>query len=488
MRSAVLTIVLAVAFSSVGSVAVAAPRLGTPEVIMSFGGEANLLAASSAAAHPDAYAVFHRAIGANVYSVVHRDRDGHAHRFDIPTTPGTFPQAVRIVTLEAGGGMAIWDEGHTQRVLARSWRSDGRLGAIQVVLSQVTTVHSADNDSAQWRVRADGKGTVVVATTGAAPHDRASVFAAIRDAGGTFGAQQMLTPVRETGVDQRQLSISAIAPDGSVAVAWGPEYGDGAGGLAVRSSRATTFGPPVARAFTAEVGLSAQHRSVLAADGQPVTISRRLARLCPCIRPQLFGWGDARVLVFLRAAGAFGIDTLGWYVAHRDRRGVFDAAVAAVRNAGSLPVRRSHVGEVGFARFDTNTDSNLFRRRSRLVVVPFGPRVARSRRAPRLRLGAYARSTRLRVLVPVYCDRVCSVRGTTGTRRLAISDSQGRRIDPLLEPFTVAYLRVPLRDDGGPVRVSASAVDNARHRTTASGTFVRSPRARLWCLAPRSRC
>jgi hypothetical protein len=485
MRLAMLAVVVAVVCLGGTSVAVGAPRLGTPEVITSFDGEAHLRAASSAAGHPDAYAVFNSRIGENVYSVVHRDRDGHAHRFDIPTRRGTYPEAIRLVALEAGGGMAIWDEQPTRRVLARSWRSDGRLGATQVVLSQVTTTHSAENDSAQWRVRADGRGTVVVATTGAAPHDGASVFAAVRDAGGDFAAQQMLTPPGETGVDQRQLSISPIAADGSVAVAWGPEHGEGTGGLAVRRGRSATFAPPAARTFSAELGLSAQHRSVFTADGQPVTISQRLARLCPCVQPQVFDWGAARVLVFARTKGRSGIYLRGWYVAHRNARGVFDTVVEATRNAdSSLPVRRARTGEIGFASFD----DIRFRRRSRLVVVPFGPRVARSRRAPRLRFGTDARATSLHLLVPVYCDRVCRVDGSAGGRRLAINDFLGNRIGSLLEPFTVAYLRVPPPGHRKTVHVSASAIDDAGHRASVHATFLRSRRTWLWCVPPKSRC
>jgi hypothetical protein len=485
LRSAIC----AVAFSGLIAPAAEAraPRLGTPEVITWFGGESNLLEASSVAGHPDAYAVFHRKIGANVYSVVHRDRRGHAHRFDIPTTRGSFPQAIRIVPLESGAGMALWDDSASARVLARAWTRDGRLGPSAVVLSGVTTVHSAENDSAQWRVRADGRGTVVVASSGAAPHDPASVLATVREPGGAFRPQQQLTPPGETGVLQRQIRISPIGGDGSVAVAWGPEYGDGPGGIAVRRGRAPAFDPPLPRAFESEVVLSARNRSVFAADGTPVAISARLARRCPCVRPQVFRWGRTRVLAFQVYATSAGFELGTWYVARPDRSGVFDRAILATTNASSRPVRRKRAGELGFARFDTSTDSGLFRRRSRLIVIPFGARVPRSRRAARLRFGTYALANARRLLAPVYCDRVCRVRGTSRGRRLRVTDSKGRRIDSRLEPFTVAYLRVPLGPGRRHVQVNAAALDDAARPSAARGTFLRSRRATLWCLG-RTRC
>jgi len=142
----ILTCALATCAVGAAPATAAQPHLGTPEVITSFSGESNLLAASSIGGHPDAYAVFHRTIGANVYSVVHRDTHGHAHRFDIPTTRGSYPQAIRIVAIERGGGMALWDDPAGHRVLVRQWRANGSLGPTQVALSQVTTNHSAEND------------------------------------------------------------------------------------------------------------------------------------------------------------------------------------------------------------------------------------------------------------------------------------------------------------------------------------------------------
>jgi hypothetical protein len=465
------------------------PHLGTPEVITSFGGESDLLAVSSSADHPDAYAVFHRKIGANVYSVVHRDSHGHAHRFDIHSESGSFPQAIRIVGLEAGSGMALWDESRTQRVLARSWANDGTLAPTGVVLSQVTTVHSADSDSAQWRVRSDGKGTVVVATTGASPDKAASVFATIRDPGGQFAPQQEVTAPGEVGIDQRQIRISPIAGDGTVTVAWGPDYGDGAGGRAIRVGRAATFGAPEVHAFTAELGLSATNRSTFTQDGTPVTIATNLARLCPCLRPSVFGWGGGAQVLAFQSYGSKFAEAGTWYVAQPDGHGVFDDAVEATRNSYSVPVRRATVGEVGFARFDTETDDNLFRQHSRLVVLPFGSHVPASRRAPRLDFGTHARATASRVLIPVYCDRVCGVHGSSGrVGRLRTTDFQGRRIDARLEPFSVAYLRVALPAGRTKVRISLSAADDAGHRATARATFARGPRGWLWCRAGASSC
>jgi hypothetical protein len=300
MRCSGFLAAITVAVAAATPAAAATPRLGTPEVVTALTGEANMISAMSAPGHGDAYGVLHRKIGANVYSVVYRDVRGRVHRFDLPSTPGSFPYAIRLVALENGGGMALWDQGHANRVLARAWTRDGALGATAVVLTGVRTVHSAENDGPQWRVRGDGAGTVVVATTGDAPLDGAAVVAAVRDPGTRFHAQQVLTPPGETGVLQRQIRISAIAPDGSVVVAWGPEFGDGAGGRAVRSGRAATFSAPTAEPFSAERGLTAASRAAITAEGDPVTISAALARLCPCVSPHVFTWGARRVLVFQR--------------------------------------------------------------------------------------------------------------------------------------------------------------------------------------------
>ncbi|MEA2157364.1 MAG: hypothetical protein QOE11_3504, partial [Solirubrobacteraceae bacterium] len=449
------------------------------------GGESDLLAASSAPAHPDAYAVFHRKIGANIYSVVHRDSHGHAHRFDIPVTSQTFPQAVRLVALEGGAGMALWDEGRTQRVLARQWAGDGRLGAVQVVLSQVDTVRSGDFDAPQWRVRSDGRGTVVVASTGASPDRAASVFAALRDPVGGFGPQQELTPPATRGIDDRPVSVSPIAADGSVAVSWGPDSGNGLGGRAIRAGRAARFGPAVAQPFAGEPGLTAQNQSILADDGTPITISPALARLCPCTRPQVFRWGDGtRVLVFQILGTEFATEAGDWYVARAGAGAIFDAAVDATQNASSLPVRRARPGEIGFARFDTNTDQGLFRQHSRLIVVPFGPRVPRSRRPARLSFGTFARAAAGHLLVPVFCDRFCRVRSGTLSR---VTDFRGRLHPGRLEPFSVVYMRVALPARRGSTRVRLSVTDDAGHRTVAGATFVRR-RAGQWCLGRASAC
>lgn len=241
-RVRILTTTLALlALGAIPAAAAAAPHLGTPEVITSLSGEANLLAASSAPGHGDAYAVFWRKIGRNVYSVVYRDGAGRAHRFDLRTPRGTHPQAIRLVALEDGAGMAIWDDARSRSILARAWTREGRLGATQIVLAGVTTTRSSENDGPQWRLRADGRGTVVVATTGLPPGDMGRVYAAVRDPGAPFGPQQELTRPPQPQVYQRQLRVSPIAADGSVAVAWGPENGEGPGAVAIRAGRAARF-------------------------------------------------------------------------------------------------------------------------------------------------------------------------------------------------------------------------------------------------------
>lgn len=480
LRVAVLTIALL--GSTACQAAAAEPHLGTPEVITSFSGESNLIGSSSSEGHPDAYAVFHRVIGRNIYSVVHRDSRGHGHRFDIRNPGSSYPQAIELVGLEAGGGMAIWDDASTGRVLARHWTAGGELGATRVVLSQVATLDGAGFGTARWRARGDGRGTVVVATTGLGPTDAARVYASVRDPGGEFSARQELT--RAGSPPAGRLDISPIAADGTVAVAWGPEYEDGTGARVTRAGRAASFGAPAAAPYVAPVGLTRANQTILADDGSPITISVRLARNCPCLRPHVFIWPTgARVLAFSVLNG-------DWYVAAAGAGGVFYHSVRATTNEASLPVRRARPGEIGFARFDTNTDHGLFRQRSRLVVVPFGTRVARSRRAPRLAFGTFARLNRARhLLIPVYCDRACGMHGSSGRAgRLPITDARGTRIDASLEPFTVAYLRVRVPAGRTKVRVSAGAADDAGHRSNARATFVRGQRSGLWCLSQAPGC
>lgn len=231
--------------------------------------------------------------------------------------------------------------------------------------------------------------------------------------------------------------------------------------------------------------------SILADDGSPLTVSQRFARRCPCLRPHVFRWnGGVRVLAFQITDEAPSGEAGDWYVAHAGAGGVFYHSVRATSHASSLPVRRARPGEIGFARFDTETDNLLFRRHSRLVVVPFGPRVPRSRRAPRLRFGTSVRLTRARrLLIPVYCDRVCGLHGSSGRiGRLPIANYLGTRIDAGLESFTVAYLRLTVPRGRASVRVSASASDDAGHRATARATFVRGKRAGRWCLAGTAAC
>jgi len=483
MRLPILLFALAMLNAGPAAAAAAEPHLGTPEVITSFSGESDILGSSSLPGHGDAYVVFHRVIGKNLYTVVHRDDHGHAHTFDIPATNGSFPMAIRLAGLEDGGGMALWDDGANQRVLARSWSRDGSLAAPQTVLAQVTTANNIGFGGPQWEMGSDGAGTVVVATTGPRTDAGAGrVFAAVRDPGRQFGAPQELTPADEPAIVDRQILVSPITSDGTVSVSWGPGDVEGPGGRAVRRGRSPRFDAPAVVPFAFPLGLTKTNRSILAPDATPITIDAGVAHFCPCRNPRVFTWsGGVRVLTF---------QTRGtWYVARAGRDGVYTGAVRATEHAGSVPVRRARPGEVGFARFDTETDDSLFRRHSRLIVIPFGSKVAASRRAPRLRFGSYARVADHHLLVPVYCDRVCTVRGRSALdARLRVVDFRGRRVDPGLEPFTVRYLRVALPAPHVDARVSASAADDADHRVTAGATFVRGKRAAFWCLSTKPGC
>lgn len=461
-------------------VAAAKPaRLGTPEVLAAFSGESDLIGSSSAPGHGDAYAVFHRIIGKNLYTVIYADEGGHQHRFDLPTSAASFPEAVRLVPLQDGAGMAVWDDDASGRVLARTWTRGGVLGPEQTVLSGVDTVGSGDNDYAKWVLRDDGRGTVAVATVGARPEAAAAVVAAVRDPGGDFGAQQVLDPGGQPGAyDSRSVLLTPIDPDGSLTVSWSQLGLDGSpGGAARRVGRAAGFVPADPAAFSIPAPSARGGRELTGPDGRTIALTARLAGLCPCLRPQVFTWpSGAAVLAFQRYDGRTRFSR-SWYVARGDGRGSFDRAARATIRAAASPVRRSHPGEVGFASFDTETDYQLFHRRSRLTVVPFGPAVPRSRRAPRVEIGTAAPTHGRYVRVPISCDRVCTVtvRGARG-RRLPLTGFAGPRLPARVEPFTVVYARVHLGDGQDRLRVRVLARDDAGHRARAGASFRRSSR------------
>jgi hypothetical protein len=484
MRLRILLCALAMLNAGAAVAVAGEPHLGTPEVITSFSGESDIIASSSLPGHGDVYAVFHRIIGKNLYTVVYRDEHGHAHKFDIPTTNSSFPMAIRFAGLEDGGGMVLWDDGANHRILARSWLRDGTLAATQTVLAQVTTENNIGFGGPQWQMSADGAGTVVVATTGPVPDDAGRVIATVRDPGGQFGAPQELTPANEPAIIDRRILVSPIARDGTVAISWGPgEDVAGPGGRAIRSGRSPRFDAPAVVPFAVPLGLTKTNRSILGPDAAPITIDAGVAHFCPCTNARVFTWtGDVRVLAFQTDGG-------DWYVARGGRDGAFTGAVKATEHAAAVPMRRARPGEVGFASFDTETDNLLFRQHSRLIVIPFGSKVPASRRAPRLRFGTYATVVNHHLLVPVYCDRVCGIHGSSGgDTRLRIVDYRARRVDPRLEPFTVRYLRVAFPAPHVNARVSASASDDAGHRATARATFVRGKRAVFWCLSTKPGC
>lgn len=485
-RTVLLVLALLPAFAA--PAASAADRLGTPEVLMRFGLEGFVQSSFSAEGHGEAFAAFHRRIGANVYTVAYRTAGGRLGRFDLPGTRLSFPQAIRFVALEDGATMALWDDTAGRRVLGRAWTADGDLGPLEVVLRDVNVVHSADNETAQWQVRSDRAGTVVVASTGAAPNDKASVLATVRDPGAGFGPARLLWAGGEPELYQRQVRISPIAADGTFLVAWGPEYGDGAGGRAIRPGRAATFGPASPARFVADRGLSAATPSAVLRDGEPVVLAPELARRCPCLQAAVLRWpGVRRLAVLLPARSDDELPAHEWFVARPGPDGAFGAPRRATRTAGAKPVRGARPGEVGFARFDTETDFTLFRSRSRLIVMPFGPRVPRSRRAPVLHFGTTATRRGKHLLVPVYCDRVCTVRGRSAAgNRLRVVAFRGTTTRATREPFDVVHLRVPLRPGAGRVAVTASATDDARHTRRRSVGFTRERQGRstVWERRP----
>lgn len=465
----------------------AAARRGTPEVVTSLRGASQLLGASSAAGHGDAYAVFRSVVGKNIYTVVFGDRNGHLHRFDLPTEPGSFPFAVRFAALDGGGGMALWDDSRTNRVLARSWRPDGSLGSVEVALQGVHVVHGGDSDFAQWQLRTDGEGTVAVASPGAPPRAGGSIVAAVRDPGLGFSPSQELTPGGDGTSFERQLRLSPLASDGFVAVSWGSDsYADGPGARATRPGRGAPFGPPEPAPFVSDRGLSVAQPTSVTEDGQPVTVSARVAALCPCRSVRVFTWGTGeRLLTFAR----FGTRTAAsgdGYVVHPDTGGTFDRAELATASDGALAVRRARPGEVAFARVDSGGELPGALPQGHLVVIPYGPAVPLSRRAPRARFGDAARATARRVLVPVSCDRDCTVAGTdTGPGRLPVRDFRAARASSRPEAFQVVYL---LATPGRRTRLHLRlrATDDAGHSARIRATFAL--RSGGWCRVGAPRC
>lgn len=461
----------------------AAPRLGTPAYVTTLPGESNFITSDSTFGHPDAYAIFSSELGRNVESVVHVDDRGRPHRFVVGTSRTWQPEGVRLFPIEGGGGMALWDDGRAHEVRARTWGPGGTEGPVQVALAGVDVVFAAEGDGPEWRARAGGDGTVVVASTGAPPRDTGSVLAAVREPGGAFGPPQELTPPGATGLFQRPLAISPVGADGSVAVSWG----DGSAGVARRTGRGP-FGPPEAQPFGEQPRLSPTNRTAPAADGTPVTVSAAVAALCPCPPPHLLTWGDGtRVLavqVFSRPT-TFPVGELGgWYVARPGAGGAFDAPVKATDDGSVVAMRATRPGEVAFAKLDTEADFGLFRREARLERIPFGPDVPRSRQAPRTGFGAYGVVSRGHLFLPVFCDRVCSVDVRDARfRRLPLAEPGVGAASRRLEPFTVVYASVPLPQHS-PVRLRVGAVDNAGHRRAIGGTYVRGGRGQ-WCLSTR---
>src|SRR4051812_8827792 len=142
---------------------------------------------------------------------------------------------------------------------------------------------------------ADRAGTVAVATTGPVPDAAGRVFATVRDPGGQFGAPQELTPANEPAIVDREILVSPIASDGTVAVSWGPGDGDGLGGRAVRRARSARFDASMVVPFAFPLGLTKTNRSIVGAGATPITIDAGVAHFCPCRNTRVFTWsGEVR--------------------------------------------------------------------------------------------------------------------------------------------------------------------------------------------------
>jgi hypothetical protein len=142
--------------------ALAAPRPGVPQEIVTLPREATLQSVAAGPAGLAAFATFERAVGANVRIVRHRDADGRWRSFHVTATGSTPIETVRLAALEDGGGVAVWDA-DDDRVVARFWDAAGVAGPVVTVLDDVRPVRPGDTTSPAWTLDDDGAGTLVVA-------------------------------------------------------------------------------------------------------------------------------------------------------------------------------------------------------------------------------------------------------------------------------------------------------------------------------------
>ncbi|UUY02033.1 hypothetical protein LRS13_15065 [Svornostia abyssi] len=131
--------------------------------------------------------------------------------------------AAVALPIEQGGFMLLSGSGTTVR--SQILRADGRLEAPQDALTDARLVWEGDYETRLWQAAANGAGTIVVASRTARTTDvSGGVVAAIRDPGGTFSSQQLLSPPTPGSRDiQNTVLISPVSSAGGASVGWALE-------------------------------------------------------------------------------------------------------------------------------------------------------------------------------------------------------------------------------------------------------------------------
>jgi hypothetical protein len=307
---------------------------------------------------------------------------GHTNRagnWRFLLVPGN-SQAVRLASLEGGGGLVAYDQGDV--IVARTWGPDGTVAPPQAVLTGIiSTWWQGDFQAPEWQMASDDRGTVALASV---TTNGRGVLATVRDPGGAFGAVQRLgdtDPVpgvpsfTEYRLAPADMGIGPIGAGGAVTVQWGA-HGHGGPGVVRRwepSSQATRPGPrrpfaaPTSPAAGVTTGamfrerqkLSAPPVTVVGDQSAAIRVGAGIVRHCgahaDCRTPKPFAWGTTKVILFA--------DGGDWLVAKADARGVYDhpTRVAGV-TTGSQPLWTKRHGVVAFASSPGNDPSVKLKR------------------------------------------------------------------------------------------------------------------------------
>ncbi|MBJ7330598.1 MAG: hypothetical protein JHC95_11930 [Solirubrobacteraceae bacterium] len=512
------SVAAAVMVLSVVPARAAAPKLGEPRVIASFTGATRVLTSVSDPTHRAIVAVERTPSGADRHVVLFRRANGRYKRFDLPP-PQDPIQRVRLALMESGDGLVAWDD--KDRVVTQIWHADGRVDRPFVALSSVRPTLVADG-TANWALGSDDAGTVVLVAPRAAPRNRMTIQAAVREPGGVFAPAQQVAALPVADVP---LFTPTVEPGGAITVRW-------RGGASARAATGAMFGAPVAATWELSPGfetigpdtvavasLSAEimrtlprgtARVVLPAEeatNGPVAIGQAIRALCRigasgCSDLHRFVWpGGVERLAFLASAPA-PAQIWQWHVATLNpRRGEFVGPKLVSANPGLVPLRGGTPGRVDFAGVDTDGVPGAQLAGGRLYVMPYGTGEALAdRHAPEIGVGDTATSDADAVYIPLWCDEACSLRLRARVERRGRRPGRWQPAAALdrdgsyavrQEPFQTAAGRVRTRaGDGAVLRLRITATDRAGRRRTETVALRagRGAAARAWCRIGAAAC